>query len=203
MECRRSNCLKNNKWIVAALALLVGGLVGAAAWAYISDSGEPATAQPGVPPTAKTDEEWIALIKTAEKIRSGEIPAALPSPSIPNGVTLLTSCETLPPVLHFSAVANEPGPLPNTGRTVFRFTDVSESGDGPQYALVVDWRDNVSMCDSRVKVTVTNAVAEEAAIDAHICDQMRVAADGNKMTDQTLRQPSAVVAKEYLAAFCP
>jgi hypothetical protein len=162
-----------------------------------------ATSQPGVPPAAKTDEEWIALIKTAEKIRSGETPAVLPSPSIPEGVTLLTSCALLPSEIRFSAVANEPGPLPNTGRTVFRFTDVSESGDGPEYALVVDWRDNVSMCDSRVKVTVTNAVAEQAAIDAHICDQMRVAADGNKVTDQTLRQPSAAVAKEYLAAFCP
>ena len=118
-------------------------------------------------------------------------------------MTLLTSCAALPSEIHFSGVADEPGPLPNTGRTVFRFTDVSRGGNGPEYALVVDWRDDVTKCDSRVRTTVTNAIAQEVAIDAHICDEMRLAADGNKMTDQTLRQPSVAVAKEYLAAFCP
>jgi len=189
-----------------ALALFALGLaVGAATWLLTSKTIWPASAQPGGGEggvSAENDEQWIDLIKTAEKVRSGEFATALPAVSVPRGATLLKSCEWLPSVFHATGVSNDPGATPGTGRTVMRVTDVSERGDGPEYVLVVDWNDDLSNCDPRVKAIVSGGKEDSAEIDRHICDEMQLAADGKELDDPTFRKPSKDVAEEYLRAFC-
>jgi hypothetical protein len=195
----------NRKRVIAVLFAL-GLAIGAAAWFAISDANNSAVAQPGGAEggkAAENDEEWIDLIKTAERVRAGEIPApALPSVEVPRGATLLKSCEWLPTVFHASGAANQPGPIPGTGRTVLHITDVSERGDGPEYVLVVDWKADLSKCDSRVRAVALSAVDEQAAIDQHICEQMQLSAEEKPLTDPTFRTPSKRVAEAYLRAFC-
>ncbi len=79
----------------------------------------------------------------------------------------------------------------------------SQTGEnGPLYEIVIDWSQPLDGCDPRIQQIVTNAKAFRASIDAHTCDQMRLAAGGQPVADITMRQPSARVAQEYLDVFC-
>ncbi len=180
--------------LVAAGSSAVVVLVG------LSVRGAVANHSPGT--SASDDDQWIALIEQARKIRSGEVPAVLPPPSVPAGTTVLGSCAQLPSEIHFSGVANDAGPLPGQGRTVLKFIDVSKGGDGPSYAVVVDWGQKLDGCDSRVQQIVAGGKAQQLDVDAHICDEMRIGAQGRALSDKTMRQPSVRVAEAYLDAFC-
>jgi hypothetical protein len=166
----------------------------------LSLRGAVAQHSPGT--SASNDDEWIQLIDQARRVRSGELPVVLPTPVVSAGTTVLVACAQIPAEVHFSGVSNDPGPLPGQGRTVLKFTDVSKGGDGPSYAMVVDWSQKLGGCDSRVQQMVAGGKAQQLDIDAHICDEMRIAAQGRDLSDKTMRQPSARVARAYLGAFC-
>jgi hypothetical protein len=179
------------------LALFVCGAVLSGACGDTRSKGSTLSESP-----ANADDEWIALIERARKIQSGEVPVVLPTPAVAPGAMLLNSCDWVPEQVHFSGVSNDAGPMRGMGRTIFDFTDVSKGGDGPSYAMVVDWSQKLDGCDSRVQQMVAGGKAQQLDIDAHICDEMRIAAQGRDLSDKTMRQPSARVARAYLGAFC-
>ena len=191
--------MKSRSWI--AVAVVMGLVLGVSASIYSTGRILPVGADPDSG-EASSDAEWLALIDNAAKVRRGEIVVTPATVEVPQDVTQLSSCQSLPEKVHFSGVSHQPGDVPGTGRTVMTFTDVTERGDGPQFLLVVDWAESVSDCDLRVRRPVNDAKASQVDREAHICDQMQLAADRRNMTDATLRQPSAEVATEYIKSFC-
>jgi hypothetical protein len=134
-------------------------------------------------------------------VDAGEATVALPTPSVRAGVQL-AGCDDIPQQIHFSYTAGEPGPLPGTGQTEIEFTDVSTSGNGPSYAIVVNWHDSLAACDPRIQQIVTGTKADAAQADAQLCQRMETIAQGTSHPDPSEELPSPRVAARYFAAFC-
>lgn len=195
MKRSRIGALRRGTTLLFALGLAVG--VGA----YCSLDGDAgrARAQPG-PEVAASDERWVAIIDAARQAR-GATPAVkdeLLQNLIDSDAVPWPDCRAFPANFHTSGAVNAPA-----GRiSVLHFFDADTPGIEPQYYVVLDWDEPLGHCDQRLQSFVSMARENQDRINAHICDQMRLAAEARPLTDPTFRTPSPAVALAYLDAFC-
>jgi hypothetical protein len=159
------------------------------------------------PRAAASDDEWINIIRET-KASIAKTPLA--PPSVPDGGVLTYDCADIPATAKLTQSSSVSSPDGKSGRTEFDFVDFAAIREGKPYTLVVPWGAAAQTCANDSWTRMVNASSDlESRLHAvqrdqqHICDQVRLMADGRQRTDVSLQPMSPRVAREYLAAFCP
>ena len=167
--------------------------------AYQQYIGEPRSAEAERrAQSAANDEEWLAIIERVKQRRS-DPNTPWPEPRLPAGAKVIRSCVDLP----LDAVRTEGSDerSPDGGRR--RLIEFYRDPAARQAFILILYSDgDLSGCSAELKAWLQGPDLYRENVDKHICEQMRVMAQGSPKTDPTLRDASPRVAQAYLEAFC-
>jgi len=148
--------------------------------------------------SAGNDEEWLAIIERAKQ-RKNDPNAPWPEPRLPEGAKVIRSCLELPSGAVSTGGSDERSPNGARRRSIVQYVDPAAKQG---YILILYSDGYLSGCGEAFKAWLQGPDLYRENGDKHICEQMRVMAQGQPKTDVTLRDASPRVARAYLEAFC-
>ena len=143
-------------------------------------------------PWPASDKEWLTIIERAKR-NMNDPEAPWPEREFPPLFKVVRTCAGMPADVRPLQHSVEQSPDKSRRRVEVAY---------PGFILLLYSNQDLSDCNEFVRGLLLGPLPYLEATDKHICEQMRVMAQGQPKTDVTLRDASPRVARAYLEAFC-